>query len=474
MAGIKRDQSEAGVSEKSGPKMARPSTGAAPVVRSKGDSRYWLLPGRLKFHDSPNYSARIQCAGRREWFPLGSANKKTAAAKAAEIYGFIQAEGFDAAVGRYKPKAAAPSEAATVGRLIDLSTKLSTARRHTLDSYTKAFRQIVAEIKGIKPGKNTKGKGSAHAEWRARINQVSLAEITPADIVAWKNGRLKAPDSDPIKKRRAIVTVNSLIRCAKSLFGKKLLPFIEQSLELPRPLPFDGVTMEKPPSMRYASRIDAFAILAQAREELQQSDPEAFKVIVLALVCGLRRSEIDNLLWRSLDFPRRLVRVESTEFHHLKSEDSAGEIDLDDDTLALFRGYRAKAPKSLFVIESPNRPRSETKARCYRCDAVFKRVLDWLRQHGVDSPKPLHTMRKEIGSIIASEHGIFEASRYLRHSDIRITSAIYADKKKTVTPKSFAGLLRDHADSIPDLSHGDRSAKEAESGVSESTPMRQK
>jgi hypothetical protein len=55
--------------------------------------------------------------------------------------------------------------------------------------------------------------------------------------------------------------------------------------------------------------------------------------------------------------------------------------------------------------------------------------------------KPLHTMRKEIGSIIASENGIFEASRYLRHSDIRITSAIYADKKKTVTPKAFAGLL---------------------------------
>ncbi len=50
-------------------------------------------------------------------------------------------------------------------------------------------------------------------------------------------------------------------------------------------------------------------------------------------------------------------------------------------------------------------------------------------------------MHKGIGSIIASENGIFEASRYLRHSDIRITSAIYADKKKVVTPKAFAGLL---------------------------------
>ena len=68
-------------------------------------------------------------------------------------------------------------------------------------------------------------------------------------------------------------------------------------------------------------------------------------------------------------------------------------------------------------------------------------MLAWLRAKGVPPAKPLHTMRKEIGSIIASEHGIFEASRYLRHSDIRITSAFYADKRKTVTPKTFAGLL---------------------------------
>jgi hypothetical protein len=52
----------------------------------------------------------------------------------------------------------------------------------------------------------------------------------------------------------------------------------------------------------------------------------------------------------------------------------------------------------------------------------------------VRAPKPIHELRKEIGSIIASEEGIFAASRYLRHSDIRITSAIYADQKKAIIP----------------------------------------
>jgi integrase len=199
--------------------------------------------------------------------------------------------------------------------------------------------------------------------------------------------------------------------------------------------------MEKGPSMRYVSKIDAYAILARSKEALAESEPEAYKTLLLALVCGLRRSEIDHLLWRAFDFGRSLLRVENTEYQQLKSEDSAGEIDLDQDTLQVFKGLRAKSPKSLFVIESPNPSRSTSVSRCYRCNAVFERVNAWLREQGVENAKPLHTMRKEIGSIIASEHGIFEASRYLRHSDIRITSAIYADKKKAVTPKVFAGLF---------------------------------
>jgi hypothetical protein len=81
----------------------------------------------------------------------------------------------------------------------------------------------------------------------------------------------------------------------------------------------------------------------------------------------------------------------------------------------------------------------------YRCDPVFNTLIAWLRKHGVNAHMPLHTLRKEIGSIITSEHGIFEASRYLRHADIHITSAFYADKKKTITPKTFAGLLANPA-----------------------------
>lgn len=429
------DKIDSGLTAKSKPKKST-------VVLSKSDSRYWLEKGRLfKNHGAADYSCRFTALKRREHFSLGSSNRRTAAAKAAEIYSFIQAQGWEATLERYKPSMADAIEETTVGMLIKEASRLSSARQQSLNAYTKAFRRIVSEIKGIKVQRKLKSSGGGIAEWHDLVDAVSLSAITPTVITAWKNQRLREVEADPLAKRRTIVTVNSLIRNSKALFNKKILPFIEQVIELPHPLPFEGVTMEKSPSMRYVSKLDPYALLASAKNDLAETNPEAFKIIILALVCGLRRSEIDNLLWRSFDFTNSLLRVETTEYHQLKSEDSSGEIDLDVDTLALFQRYRARNPTSLFVIESKAPARNPMNSRYYRCNAVFKEVLTWLRDQGVDSSKPLHTLRKEIGSVIASEHGIFEASRYLRHSDIRITSAIYADKKKAVTPKTFSGLL---------------------------------
>ena len=47
--------------------------------------------------------------------------------------------------------------------------------------------------------------------------------------------------------------------------------------------------------------------------------------------------------------------------------------------------------------------------------------------------KPLHEMRKEIGALVATEHGIYAASRFLRHSDITTTARHYADHKARIS-----------------------------------------
>lgn len=393
--------------------------------------------------ESANYSARIVFRNRRVRFPLGTPNKEAAASKAAKIYTSLVERGWEETLAEFKPKAAKQIEAAqsadSVGDLIRAASEFSTARKKSLNEYAKAFRRIVAQIEGIPDDRKFDSKSAKRgtAAWKARVDAVKLSKLTPVRVQAWKTKRLEQVGKDASAKRHAIVTVNSLIRNAKALFAKKLMPFLREAVTLPDPLPFEGITLERSPSLRYKSRIDARELLELAQKELRNPEPEAYQILLLALICGLRVSEIDYLLWEAFDFEHKILRVENSRYHQLKSEDSAGEIDLTDDMVGYFRGLAERATGE-FVIESPGRVERSTGS--YRCQPHLNKLLAWLRANGVDSQKPIHTLRKEVGAIIASEQGIFAASRYLRHSDIRITSAIYADKKQAVIPSIAAGI----------------------------------
>jgi hypothetical protein len=131
--------------------------------------------------------------------------------------------------------------------------------------------------------------------------------------------------------------------------------------------------------------------------------------------------------------------ISDTEYHQLKSEDSSGEISLSDDMISIFKEFIEKA-EGEFVIESEGNLDRSAAARSYRCQKHINVLIKWLREQGIRAQKPIHELRKEIGSIVASEDGIFAATRYLRHSDIRITAAIYADQKKSVVPSLANGI----------------------------------
>jgi integrase len=93
--------------------------------------------------------------------------------------------------------------------------------------------------------------------------------------------------------------------------------------------------------------------------------------------------------------------------------------------------YRPQAT-GLFVLESELKPKPEAKFGYYRAAHTFDRLTTWLRGKGVLAHKPIHTMRKEFGSIINESADIYTASRQLRHSNIATTAAYYADNRKRV------------------------------------------
>ena len=87
---------------------------------------------------------------------------------------------------------------------------------------------------------------------------------------------------------------------------------------------------------------------------------------------------------------------------------------------------------SKFYIVSACPPRPGLDRQYYRAESVFKSLYAWLGNQGVKSPRPLHTLRKEFGSIINDRFGLFAAKTALRHSNIGTTSDYYTDNKRRI------------------------------------------
>jgi len=424
------------IDEKSGRVSGRPGH------FSKTDVRFWqdrLFRETYRSNgrkcETSHWSARLQHDGRRERFPLYTPNKAAAAAKARDIYLYLAANGWEATLARYrKPKIVQEPKndrPVTVGEFLDEIFRTASNRR-TVEGYAKSFRQIVSQSFGLATDTDKYDhRYGGQSKWLEKVHSIKLAEMTPSRVQEWKLSFLATAGIDPLELRRARISVNSLVRQARSLFADKRTRHLQVSL--PNPLPFDGVDFEPRQSMKYRSEIDVVALIKAAKAELRDSLPEAYKVFLLAVGAGLRKKEIDLLEWRSFRWEENVIRIEATRYFHPKSEDSIADLPIDREVMALFRDYYDGA-KGSFVIKSKRAPLPAKPRQYYRCEPTFEQMNIWLRKHGINGDKPLHTLRKEYGSLLTRSYGIHAASRALRHADLRTTSEHYSDSTARVTP----------------------------------------
>jgi len=398
----------------------------------KTDARYWRE--RVVTRTSDEYNARLAYAGKQEWWPLHTSNKETAAIKARDIYLSLKASGYDATLAKFKPwtvDAEANQEGKVmVGDYIEAVRAVFTGKAVTFLSYERKFRFLVGQLIGMKSSKSKFDPTEGYKRHRSKIDGTPLEFITPDKVTRWQVRYVQAA-GNPKKQQAARVTVGSIITNSKALFSqKKILRHLR--LNLPAPLPFDGVEKPKQPRARYKSTVNAGAVARDAYAELKDKHPEQFKVFLLALGAGLRRGEVDSLMWKQFNFRNRTLTVEANEYGGTKSEGSEETIDLSQDVADYFQGQMGKS-KSPFVVSSKVDPANHSPHwRHYRADGHFKALIAWLRSKGVKDQKPLHTLRKEFGSLINQQFGIFAASSALRHSGISITRDYYVDRKERI------------------------------------------
>jgi hypothetical protein len=219
---------------------------------------------------------RIKHAGDEGWFNLGTENRTEAARKAVTIYGFVTVNGWDAANARFKPKPEKYSRSPTLGEFFAAVREHSDLSDRTFTSYCRKFRSIVASIFGIRATKGEKFGAKNSRGWRARVDAIELASVTPQRIDAWRKAYVGRQNGNHLAQKRARHSADSAIRCSKALFGKKVCPKL-QGFPLPSPLPFEGVSVGQVHNP-YESDINPHALTADASRELRDEHPEAFKI----------------------------------------------------------------------------------------------------------------------------------------------------------------------------------------------------
>lgn len=457
--------------KKSGQEVAKVFSGEKKTkALPKTDSRYWLA--RLFRNSYKNgdvvsltrdWCARISRAGRRETFNLGSPNRDAAARTAQKIYSSLLSRGWEETLAEFKPKAAKPTHIATIGEFLAEVKATAGFRASTFTVYSQSLRQIAAEICDIgdqpaldedgQPKRDRKKRiiylsrrdhqSGGRLAWVAKVEAQPLDIFTAGSVQRWKLAYIEKAGTAPDAVRKATNTAGSLLRSARALFSERAIKYAVEKLTLPNPLPFAGLKIPKMAGTRYVSRIDTHSLIKTAHLELSG---EPFKIFCLGLFCGLRKREIDTLLWRQVDFHSGQICIEATELFQPKSEESFGVVDLDAELLGLMRGWKAKE-KGEFVIAPALKPQMHVSRSNYRCTRHFRSLYAWLKGHGINDTKKLHTLRKELGAVLASEQGIFAAQSVLRHAQISTTAAYYTDKKKRITA-GLGALLVDRTQNI--------------------------
>ncbi|MFT5470263.1 MAG: integrase [Verrucomicrobiales bacterium] len=441
----------ADLSEKSGQEVAK-----IQKPRSRGrDQDYWKE--RL-FHasyshggqkrETKDWCIRIQHAGHREIFNLGTPNKAPAASRAKQRYDFLLAHGWEAARAEFKHEAekervAAKNAALTIGQYIELTEEIATGLgARTIHTYGACLRRLVADMTG-RPFQPKEAE-----KWKAAIDRTPLDKISATAVEKWKAARLKKCDGNPKKEETAKTTMNSILRQCRALFGRKFVPKLrEDGVVLPDPLPFANVDLFKEDtSAKFRHTVDPAALVRAAAEELAapQRDDEPpedyenrsqkFLAFLLCFAAGLRKREADTLEWSAVEFENGLIRIQKTEFFKPKTNASAKPVTLDAETVEMLRGFRARYPEDRFVLRSKLMPKPSAAYAYYRAEKTWVALADWLRDHGVDDEKPVHHLRKAITAIVAKKFGIFAAQRHARHTTPAVTARFYSDSEESVAP----------------------------------------
>lgn len=234
------------------------------------------------------------------------------------------------------------------------------------------------------------------------------------DKKLWDQKRILKITATPSQRR----TFASAISAASGVFKKTALDYYK-SRSIPLANPFQGMELVHSKVAQYVPMPHATrkSIWDDCRTELAPHDA---MVVLMALGIGMRRSEICAAVphWFSLQDDNVIVHIKE-EDHFKPKNGESGVVPISIEIYETLLKLRGESDSRYFV------PSTTDNEAANRQNKRYEVIIAWLRQKGLQGKKPIHNLRKELGSHVAKHHGILEASKILRNT-VQVCAIHYA------------------------------------------------
>ena len=204
-----------------------------------------------------------------------------------------------------------------------------------------------------------------------------------------------------------------VLRLARAMFSKRAIRIYERAGIPPSTFShFVAFTPKQVALEPFSTSTEEVDRIIERCNALPEENPEFYKIYLLAMGCGLRSSEILRAKFSDL---RELSGNHYVFLEQTKSK-TKQKTGIPKRVYHLLKSYEGDDSNE-FIVQGANRPK-----------LVQREFVEFLREEvGIEDRKPVHRLRKILGARMATTHGIFAASKTLRHSSVTTTEKYYAD-----------------------------------------------
>jgi len=170
---------------------------------------------------------------------------------------------------------------------------------------------------------------------------------------------------------------------------------------------------------------DVAGQLEWAAQQIRHTDPDTFRVYLLAARLGLRDNEILNVRGDWIEERRGKWALAIIDRPQQPFRTKAGVNRWLELSQELIDEFCEDIGKAHYLVANGRPPTT-------RQNVVYRTASAFVRQYLPGRSKSLHELRKYAGARIATEHGMYAAKEFLGHATITTTEKHYASYLKSV------------------------------------------